>query len=57
MPTDFLPSVERAELIGEALVTAPRVRRRFFAFLQTWRSWLRQQIVRSQAGNIDLAGH
>ena len=56
MPTDTLPSVEGAELIAEPLTNDPRTRRRFFAFLQKWRNWLRQQIGRSQAGNEDLAG-
>ena len=55
MPTDTLPSFEGTELIAESLSNDPRVRRRFFAFLQKWRSWLRQQIGRSQAGNKDLA--
>lgn len=55
MSTDILPSIERVELIGEPLSTAPRVRRRFFGFLQNWRRWVRQQIGRSQAGNNDLA--
>jgi hypothetical protein len=55
MPADILPSLYRPELIGDPLSTAPRVRRRFFAFLQHWRRWLRLQIGRSQAGNDDLA--
>ncbi|MBI2805228.1 MAG: SAM-dependent DNA methyltransferase [Planctomycetes bacterium] len=55
MPTDTLPSMEGAELIAEPLTNDPRVRRRYFAFLQKWRNWLRQQIGRSQTGNKDLA--
>jgi len=55
LSTDVLPSVEHLELIAAPLSNGPRTRRRFFAFLQKWRSWLRQQIGRSQAGDNGLA--
>jgi hypothetical protein len=55
MPTDVLPSVEPFELIALPRSNDSRTRRHFFAFLQKWRSGLRQQIGRSQAGNNGLA--
>lgn len=55
MPTDILTSAEGSELIAEPLSNDPRVRRRFFAFLQKWRNWLCNQVGRSQPRNTDLA--
>jgi hypothetical protein len=55
MPTDVLPPVEHLELIAAPLANDARTRRRFFAFLQEWRRWLRLQIGRFQAGNNGLA--
>jgi hypothetical protein len=50
------PPSEGAELIAEPVLSDPRMRRRFFAFLQKWRNWLSSQIGHMLPGNQALAG-
>ncbi len=56
MSTEFTPSEPALPvLLGESEPQGPRVRKRFWTYLEEWRGWLRGELCRSQPGDAESA--